>query len=309
MAVFSKSGSSTMGQSRSIFEEAHQKFGNKATHHILRVGSVKQLAFAQRLLGGPPDNQLGLASDMGSRLRYAVSTFKQARRLWKNDPTLEFRLLTVIRSEDLTSDEDTRIDLSGLKRECRNILRSITQHYFGNVEFQVMTNVRHAGGGKQLCGHSHILCFGRDICDRSYEAVRKANSRLPPLPTGMLPAHVTESATDLAALRRMIFYPLKPPDKCKTLFINADGQRANLHESTKGDRMIRYERMFEILSSLALRDLVFAGGDGRAVKTAALHAADAIKVDPLVASEVSQFWREWRAQSRTTRFSPPAIQK
>ena len=105
------------------------------------------------------------------------------------------------------------------------------------------------------------------------------------------------------SLARAVAYPFHLPDRCKTLYLEPNTGKANLQESTKGDRMIRYERMLEVLSSFTISQLMFAGGNGRSIKTAAIHAAkEAVARSKTRFKSDLSFWTNWRKKIQTQRF-------
>ena len=314
MNTFSASrAATTMAELHAQIDYATTEFERKALHHIGRFGDTDQLLFAEALLSASYLDGSFPACSIPARRAVGRAISRNFKKLKKADRALEFRSVTIILLEFLTSDEQTESDLDGLISKSRRILSRMSSHYSAMVEFQVSANVRHPDGGKLLCPHVHGGIFGHDIGDQAYKVAKQVNARLGALPNGMMPVHVSEACVDSMSLARASHYPSKLPARCKTLYIEPNTGKKNQHESTKGDRMIRYERMLEILSSVPLRHLMFAGGDGRAIKTAALRAAehvtslDGSDAERLSSDAIEAFWAKWRAQTNTRRFACPSL--
>jgi hypothetical protein len=303
---------------RSELKEESAAFKLKALFHFekgqarsgRRTSAANFLATAQTLFEhGGSKRQLLASCDRGRRALQKCLT-KLVEAELRSSKKSELVLVTIILPESHASDEDTIVDWDAYKRKSVRLLSKLGSNYVACIEVQAMCNERHEQGGKVLCIHVHAFFFGKEIYRSAKKAAKALNKRLGKQRYGVDAVHVTPPAKSNESITRMCAYPFRFKPKSKTLYRNMETGRQNLHESEKGDRFIRYERLLEILSALRFSDLVFAGGRGRPIKTAALHSAvQAVRNLPPPPSReaVATFWMRWREHTKTERFKPVVI--
>jgi hypothetical protein len=227
-------------------------------------------------------------------------------------PLTHFWHVTTLHSSWLTSDEMTEIRLSEMFEQSAPLLESLTGNYIAVAELQPFANLKHEHGGKLLSLHNHAIVWGPKAFDREamlapwrglFEAIDPAVPAIQIDPVG----------AGLLNLARVSRYPLKAPCRCKTKYVHPQTGRINLHESEKGDRFIRYNRLFEILSMINLGKLFSAGGEGldildRVASRMRNWAQSEQGKAPIAVDEISGHWADHRAvHSGQSRFGRPII--
>jgi hypothetical protein len=281
----------------------------KALHTFRAKGAASEIETAVAMINGQANAQTALGSHGPIRRKMGRQLFHKLRRLRRDDPSLEVRSVTIILERYNTSDEKTCLDLRGLVTEARRILKSIGPNFLAVCEIQPTANIPHLKGGKTIFFHVHGVIIGQELFDVADVVASRTNDRLGLTSTGLVPVYVSEPCREDLQLERACRYLFKLPSKQKTHYLNPETGKQNLHESEKGDRYIRFERILELLSSLKLRDLVFAGGYLRDIKTTALHeSASACRGTSCLPNiNLRKFWKTWRKETGTKRFRKPQI--
>ncbi len=253
-----------------------------------------------------------LASDVRARAMATYLLYEEYAAIQAAMPLTHFWHVTTFHSEWLTSDEKTEIRLSQMFDQVAPFLESLTGNYIAVGEIQAFANMKHTDGGKLLSLHNHAIVWGLKTFDT--KAVLKAwAGRFEAIDPSVPAIQIDPIGAGLLNLARVTRYPLKAPCKCKTRYVHPETGRANLHESEKGDRFIRYNRLFEIQSMINLRRLFDAGGEGLRIldiigDQMRIWAQSEQGAPPIHVDAIPDYWAEHRANhSGQSRFERPII--
>lgn len=205
-----------------------------------------------------------LATDLKAREILASALSDEMILEMQRYPETEegFWLLTLLRAENLTGDENTFVRVKDLINVTRRAVLREFADFEAIIEVQPCCNRNHQDGGKTHCWHVNVIA--RADGPIVEQTVRKRLAKVFGEFVGEMPAvHIQPLNQTPDDIRRVIYYALKAPGKSKTVYVSKDGSRTNMHESEKGDRYIRYGRLFEILSHIPLTSLIFGGGNGQ----------------------------------------------
>ena len=247
------------------------------------------------------------ASDGRSRSRYVRYLLKALKKLHAHADGMQFLHVTIFNARWDTSDEQTELDLVAIADLCANILDELSPDWLGAIELQAWANRRHHSGGKILCPNGHFIVFGHDILAMAHTVVEQWNGKLVSGIPDIAPVKVDLIAAEFIDLARVARYPLKAIDRCKTFYLGAE--RSSIHESEKGDRFVRFFRIFQLLSLIDQRQLLLASGDGKRIQNKALARTRRWRRDHmqrfLASNDVVDFWREFMPRIRLPRFQMP----
>lgn len=268
-----------------------------------------------------PGMQTLTASNGPGRRNLVHHLLRGVKPVFAADPALQWLHVTLIVDGWATSDEQTVIDLATIHSQTSAILDAMAADWMAVVELQVFANVPHAAGGKRLSPHVHAVVWGHDIHTAACKLADDLNGQLSAGTLGADAVYVQLINPTWLDLAHVVRYPFKAPDRCKTLYIHRVTGDANLHESEKGDRFIRYLRIGRILSVIRQRDLVFGAGAGVALQAAALKAATARLRRraaraglAITVRDVRRFWaalhrpRDWQRFARPNVIRPAKLQ-
>lgn len=254
------------------------------------------------------------ASDLAARAMFRQILgeeylFEMKRREEANLPVQGY-LLTALNSKWNTGTHQAMILIDELRKGVRKELRGSLDNYVAAGELQAFQNVKHASGGNLISVHAHGIWFPNSPIN--HQAIEAKISSKFSAPDGIPPFTLLPISNTESDWVHVIGYPLKAPAKFKTEYKSSQifGKR-NLHESEKGDRYIRYYRMFDILATLPLDKLVFGQGDGRFIVTRAIsrlrawHATRAKHCDLMQADKVNDTLDRLRRDILGDKFAAP----
>ena len=244
-----------------------------------------------------------------------VGHLLHAYRLQRHiDPPLEYLHVTLIDDDWSTSDEKIIIDLPPIITTSTAILDEIAPDWTANIELQVFANRKHRTGGKLLSPHVHAIIRGHHLMLLARSVSERWNRRLTASIQGAAAVQADLIRDTWLDLAHVVRYPYKAPHRCKTVYLNLAKNRVNLHESEKGDRFVRYLRLFQILSLIEQRQLMFAGGAGVALHRWALDRVDrqlaranATFGEVMSLPDVRAFWTNLMPRLGWGRFETPRI--
>lgn len=302
----------TLGELWREFHDTSQLFKHKAKRGAGRRESAIEDTIFETLAGSGQRLSNCLASDVRARQMAARLLLEQLRIVLESDPDTQFALVTVIDQAHDTSDEKTVIQLRQMFEDITPALQDLAPHGIAVAELLAFTNVRHPAGGKLLSLHSHNIVWGKAPLPIDQTA-RKWGGRFTTI-TAKVPGLVIDPIRpNLIDLARALRYPLKASYRCKTRYFNPTTGRENLHESEKGDRFIRYNRLFEILSNINLRRLLDAHGDGLEILETVGEqmrnwARENAGTPEIGVDDIPTYWAKHRqAHYGQRRFQPPII--
>lgn len=254
-----------------------------------------------------------MASNAGGRFALAHNMAVGLRELWDGDPLLEAVHVTIILDSWATSDEVTIFDLRRIQTEARAILELMGRDWSAAIEIQVFANVKHPSGGKLITPHVHAVVPGRGIVEHAQAIAARMNATLRAPVANMTPIIVRRMKPDWTDWATVIRYPFKGIDKNKTLYLNEEKGKADIHESEKGDRYVRYLRLFQIHSLVRQQDLMFASGTGVTLQSSALlQTRRSLRAEGLVGGSVRMrdiraLWADLMPRLGWTRFQLPSV--
>jgi hypothetical protein len=293
------------------FDEISASFLQKARRGARWMTSSDEAVF--NTLAGLHDRlPQALASDMRAREKVAGLLYGQYRSIRETRPLTHFRHVTILHEPWLTSDERTVLRLGPMFEEAERFLASLTGNFVAAADLQAFANVPHPDGGKLLTLHIHAGVWGETAFDvedtleewmGQFEAIDPEVESIRIDPVGPRPK-------DLAKLAA---YGLQPGYKCKTRFVHKETGAANLHESEKGDRYIRYHRLFELWSRINLRQCFRGGGEGASIledigEEMRAWVQEEKGLPVIDVSDVPDYWSRYRgSRPGERRFEPPII--
>lgn len=233
-----------------------------------------------------------------------------------NNNGIEFALITIIDGRYATSSHNTILDLQHMKDSGRRILQKMSPNFIATIELSLFNSPKHPSGGRLISPHIHAIIWGEDILAKARSVASQLKRTIIPNATDATPIVVRSVNPDPVNLACMAAYLVKSPDKCKTYYLGKDGKPGNTHHSRKPDRLVNYLRLAEIRSMLTFRDVTFASGEGRAIrsgtaKTLSLLAHEqARKANRRFhPAHIPTFWTDLRLATGTTRFRLPVIKR
>lgn len=252
-----------------------------------------------------------LGSDVRAREHAAGKLYGYYRQIRENRPDTIFWHGTILHSGWVTSDQQTVLRFKQMFSEAEPFLTNLTGNYVAVADLQAFANIKHADGGKLLTLHIHSAIWGEELYDEELQRAWEWRFQAmgPDVPSIRLD-RVGPLPKDLAKLAG---YALQPAYKCKTRYVHHTTGKVNLHESEKGDRYIRYHRLFELQSMTNLRDWFDAGGEGlallRHVGKSVRHWASEERGTPRIqADEIAKYWADYRnSRPNQRRFSAPLL--
>lgn len=317
MTIFQKSSSSTVKEIRERLIHKNKRFIEKSLR-ALRKKRVEEidLAILKTLAGHESPLPDLIASNTAARERIAGLFYAALRERRKLQSSLEIAHLTIFDRRWETSDEKTVIDIFGMQRSTRPTLSAIAPNFVAVSELQAYANVRHPDGGKVLPLHVHAVCWGVGIRNKAEKAVGEHQKRYQPRFHGTPAIRLDWVGNTSLDLARVVTYPWKLSDRCKTYFQNdaANPTKSNLHESEANDRFVRFLRLLEIHSLMDINRGIYAGGEGRTIRLDCLREAKAwlangqsLRPCPLHPDEILLFWAEFMPRIGEARFQLPLI--
>lgn len=321
LSNFSRIASNAAAEAWECLKLQDASFVEKASFHFARhprrnrceppFGCTPADAASQLLAHGGKELE-PLASCIPARAAFQRAIHKSLQRRLKKNADSDVFIASIVLHSGFISDEKTVLNLERLIVRSRYICSKLCPDFVAAADVQSMANVSSPEGGKVTCLHVHAVMFGQGAAERARKKAKFFNKSRKELPFGGEVVTIGDRCASQSSLVRISSYPFRIKPKQKTLYLNPKTGRRNLHESEKGDRMIRFERILEIQSSIELRDIVFAGGRGRKIKTKALHRARAAVVDlpqRPTSKDIKRFWKRWRKATSTKRFRPVIVNR
>jgi hypothetical protein len=280
--------------------------------HLLTPDDIEAVS---SLDGLTPGFTAFLASNNPARLHFTEGLARQVFWVSEALPELQFLHVTIINETFETSDEQTTLQIKAITDEARDILGAMSSDWIAAVELSVFANRRHALGGKIISPHVHATLWGHDIHQRGRQVAERYNARLTAGVKGCEAVKVQLACARPADLERIVAYPYRAPVRTKTVYYNPETGHTNLHESEKGDRYVRYLRMYQLLSLIQQDHMSFAAGDGVAIRRRALAAVhqnlelatqrNSSRADQM--GWIAEFWQEFMPRMGFARFKMPKV--
>jgi hypothetical protein len=295
-------------------KESWDKFLLKRDRALARKRLLPEdYAMIAKLDGLSPGLKSFTASNRGGRGRLAHEVTMSMRKAWENDALLSGVHITIMLEEWTTSGESTVLDLAKIVTNSNDILAHFGNDWSAAVEWQAYANVAHPLGGKLVTPHGHIIMIGRNIIDHAKETAKNLNAHYrAPLPA-IEPIAVRPIGNEWQDWANVVRYPLKGIDKNKTRYIHPETGQVDIHESEKGDRFIRYLRLYQLMSLVRQKDMLFASGAGAELQRTALkRTVRALSSEGLVGGDITirqvrSFWAELMLRLGWDRFQLPTI--
>lgn len=306
----------TMSQLQHEFRDTWVAFRAKwqrATNRM--VLSTDDILMLDRLDGTTPGISPFLASNRRARERLAGRLIKATRQLRASQFNMDWLHVTILLEQWTTGDSYPHLDLDRVTREGTNILNQMSHNWSAVIEFVAFSNRQHVDDGYLISVHVHAVVWGYRIAANAKAKAEEYEGLMRVSTPGIAALHVKPIKNTAADLARVVRYALQGPDRRKTFYIHPRTGRCNLHESEASDRYITYLRMYELLSRVRQRDMMFAAGEGVELQCAALAGVarrlrtEAAEADEIVAmSDVAAFWLDFMPRHRHgKRFGTPRI--
>lgn len=232
----------------------------------------------------------------------------------KDDPDTEFALVTVIYGEGGTSLNRPFIGLDKAGGLVLRVVRSMSKNFIGVTELAMFNSHGHPDGGRHNQGHDHVLIWGHDVVAKAQTVATKRMKEFSPNITGAPQIDVRRVPATEVNLARICAYLFKSPHKCMNWNPPKDGKPGHMNQSEKGDRMIRYLRMAQIRSMMTLEDVMFAGGEGIAIRSDLIkllrqtcHSDVPVQNRLLHPDEIPAFWGEVNKALKRPEWELPVI--
>ena len=250
-------------------------------------------------------SNLELRYKLGCRLIDLLDDMQRAhsrRRFW---------LVTLISDRWLSFDKHTRIWLGGMKEACRQVMSlGDFDGWFGLVEIQTLDEtIRYLG--RILMPHSHFVAWSDDpLFDPEQAAsLMQASGRLESrvwVATADVRRDPTTSVCNIAA------YIMKAPAVAKYR-VYAKDMPAGFALTDCKLPPVSAVRQTEILSQTTFDELMFSGGQGRAIRSALLEVIrpymGVTGSQDLDTIDAEQFWRRLRRNTRRRAYGSVTINR
>jgi hypothetical protein len=228
--------------------------------------------------------------------------------------------LTFLHHAWCTGDRDTAVDLKAVKQKTKRALSKWKLSYIASIEVEVFRNVVFEDKGRMVCFHVHAFAWGnsfnRETMER--ELIPQFEAPIPMLGSqkkGVKSVKVQWVTPTEVNVAWVLQYGLKLPWESMSLYRNVDHTKAYVTSSEKSDRVIISTRLTEILSMIELPKLVFAGGEGVAIRRQAVaelrkwvarpHGRHVSRLSS--SNDVLAYWAKHKEKQGTQRFSTPLI--
>jgi hypothetical protein len=195
------------------------------------------------------------------------TTHRAVYAMTKDDPDIEFALVTFISGDGGTSLNRPFIELHHSRDRVVRVVRSMAKDFIGVTELAMFNSHRHPDGGRHLQRHEHVMIWGKGVVAKAQEVAARRMKDFPPNITGAPQIDVRSVTRTELNLFRVWAYMFKSPHKCMNWNPSKDGKQGHMNQSEKGDRMIRYLRLAQIRSMMTIEDVMFAGGAGIGIRS------------------------------------------
>jgi hypothetical protein len=234
--------------------------------------------------------------------------------LTKDDPDMEFALVTFISGDGGTSSNAPFVDLHKSRDNVLKTLRPMSKNFIGMSELAMFNSHGHPDGGRHIQRHEHALIWGHGIVAKAHKVAAQRMNDFPPNITGAPQIDVREVVGTEINLARICAYLFKSPHKCMNWNPPKDGKKGHMNQSEKGDRMIRYLAMARIRSMMTIGDVMFAGGQGIKIRSDLIkllretcHSNAPIPNRLLHPDAIGAFWVEVAKELKQTNWKLPII--
>lgn len=211
----------------------------------------------------------------------------------KDDPDMEFGLVTFIDGRGGTSTNKPFIKLHNSQEHALKVVRKMSKNFIGVTELAMFNSHQHSDGGRHIQVHEHFLLWGHGAISQAQKVAHTWMKEFKPNITDAPQIDVRKVEGTELNLARVCAYLFKSPHKCMTWNPNT----SQMNQSEKGDRRIRYLRMAEIRSAMNVKDILMAGGKGLTMRKDLLDHLDGtfrslVPVDNRIMhpDEVGRFW-------------------
>jgi hypothetical protein len=234
--------------------------------------------------------------------------------LTKDDPDMEFALVTFIAGDGGTSSDAPFVDLHKSQLKALKTVRKMSKDFVGVTELAMFNSHRHPDGGRHIQRHEHALIWGHGIVAKAHKVAAQRMNDFPPNITGASQIDVREVVGTEINLARICAYLFKSPHKCMNWNPPKDGKKGHMNQSEKGDRMIRYLALARIRSMMTIEDVMFAGGQGIKIRSDLIkllretcHSNVPVPNRLLHPDAIGAFWVEVAKELKQTNWKLPII--
>ncbi|SMC82706.1 hypothetical protein [Novosphingobium sp. B1] len=215
----------------------------------------------------------GVATNSPNILNPAVLTLgwqHTGRSLYaiaKAHPDWEFAMITTIDGDFGTSTVAPFVDITLSHQRAQRTLRAMGGNFIGSSEIASFKSHRHADGGRHLQWHGHAITFGPNIVTKAKEVAKRHMNKFAPNFTDAPQINIRRVAATELNLARVCAYLFKQPHKTMNWVPPHDDKPGFMNQTEKGERFINYLRLAQIRSMLNIDDILFAGGECKAIKS------------------------------------------
>jgi len=242
------------------------------------------------------------------------AVFRALYALAKDDPDMEFALVTFITRDGGTSSDAPVVKLQTSDDRVLRICRSMGKNFIGITELAMFNSLGHPDGGRHIQGHEHVLFWGHGAVAKAQGVAQRRMTDLPPNVTNAPQIDVRSVPATEINLARICAYLFKSPHKSMNWNPPRDGKPGHMNQSEKGDRMIRYLRMAMIRSIMTIEDVMFAGGAGIKIRKSVIdllrqtcHSDVPVQNRLLHPDSIPAFWTEVIRELRRIKWRLPVI--
>lgn len=230
-----------------------------------------------------------------------------------NDPETEVALVTLVCGTGATSHFRPEIELALSQEKVQRTLRKMAPNYFGITELAVFNSMRHEDGGRVIQRHEHALIWGKNILQQANRISIEHAALFKPNLTEARIIDVKEVARDDLNLTRMAAYLFKRSYQAKNWNPRGEEKRGHMNSSAKPDRGAYYLRLLQLQTMLTIKDVTFASGRGRKIRSAMMaHTKSVAETNArsssvLIPAAVDRFWVNLLQAMKMKHWSFPVI--
>lgn len=296
----------------------HTKWGRRFNDKVLKAIKKRKISDDSRLKIEALLDGTATSSPILTNNKVLEEAWQHVHRqlvaMTKDDPEIEFAMVTFISGDGGTSANAPVIELYHSREAVLRVLRSMALNFIGMSELAMFKSHRHPDGGRYLQRHEHVLIYGKGVVAKAEQVAQRRMSDFPPNITDAPQIDVRRVKGTEVNLARVCAYLFKSPHKSMNWCPPRNGKPGHMNQTEKGERPFTYLRMAQIRSMLTIEDVLFAGGACKQVKKDLVTLVEGLcrshgpaQSRLLHPDAIASFWAEVNKELRRPQWRVPVI--